>query len=207
MVRHIQHESDRFDFGDLPSGRSRFVAASFSDVDDAIEASRALEARGYNRDQISVFMSSDTRHGYIETHPHIKDADRNTVTVDHVQLDKDRKTLEGAGAGGLVGGALGAVGAAVAAVGTAMVIPPLGLAVAGPVVAAFAGAGAGAAAGGVVGALVGSGMSEYRARSFEQHVRDGHVLVGAAANTEAERNDLIDQMKHLGGDPVTDDQI
>jgi hypothetical protein len=207
MARHIPHESDRFDFGTLPSGRSRFVAASFTDVDDAIEASRALETRGYDRDQISVFMSSDTRHGYIETHPHIKDADRNTVTVDHVELEKDRKTLEGAGAGGLVGGTLGAVGAAIAAVGTSLVIPPLGLAVAGPVAAALAGAGAGAAAGGLTGALIGTGMSEYRARTFEKHVRAGHVLVGATATTEAERSDLVDQMKNLGGDPLTDEKL
>jgi hypothetical protein len=205
MARPTQHETD-FHFGSFPSGHSRFIAASFSDVDDAVKAARSLEARGYDRDQISVFMSSATRHGYIRENPDAEKHD-DAVIVDNVALEKENKALEGAGAGGIVGGALGAAGAALAAIGTALVIPPLGLAVAGPVAAALAGAGAGAAAGGLVGALVGSGMSEYRARQFEEHVHDGQVIVGATAQTEAERNDLAEQMKNLGGKTISEDRL
>jgi hypothetical protein len=200
---------DRFEFdaGIFPDGGSRFVAASFSDVDDAVEAARELEERGYNPNQISVFMSSATREGYIHTHPDIVGDRPKTIVVENVELEKDRKTLAGAGAGGLVGGGLGAVGAALAAAGTALVVPGLGLAVAGPIAAALAGAGAGAAAGGLVGALVGSGMSEYRAHQFEKDVKEGNVIVGASARTEAERSDLNDQMKALGGHPISEDKI
>lgn len=185
-----------FNLTTLPSGRSRLVAASFDDVDNAIEATRTLESHGYDQDQISVFMSDATRYGYLEANPGFKSAD---VVVDRVELRKENKVLEGAGAGGVIGGAIGAVGAAVAAVGSALLIPPLGLAVAGPVVSVFAGAGAGAAAGGLVGALIGSGMSEYRARRFEQAVKNGHVIVGVSARTEAERHDLIERLDSAGG--------
>ena len=200
MAKSVENDVDAFRFGTFPDGRARFVAASFNDVDDAVGAARRLEERGYDRDQVSVFMSAETRHDYLETHSDQAD----TVVVDHAELHKESKTLEGAGTGGIVGGALGAVGAALMAVGASLVIPPLGLAVAGPVVAAFAGAGAGAAAGGIVGALVGSGMSEYRARRFEELVREGNVVVGAFARTEAERNDLTEKLKDAGGTPVTE---
>jgi hypothetical protein len=206
-MAHSRDDRFDFDFGTFPDGRSRFVAASFSDVDEAVDAARELEERGYDRDQISVFMSSKTREGYIHTHRDVVSDNPRAVVVDNVELQKDRKTLEGAGAGGLVGGSLGAVGAALAAAGTSLIVPGLGLAVAGPVAAALAGAGAGAAAGGLVGALVGSGMSEYRAHRFEKDVKEGHVIVGATARTEAERSDLDEQMKALGGDPITEDKV
>jgi hypothetical protein len=195
------NELQAFQVSTFPSGRLRFVAASFNDVDNAIAATRMLESHGYDQDQISVFMSDSTRYGYLEANPGIKSAD---FVVDRVELKKENKALEGAGAGGVIGGAIGAVGAAVAAVGTALLIPPLGLAVAGPIVAVFAGAGAGAAAGGLVGALIGSGMSEYRARRFEKAVKDGHVVVGVVARTEAERHDLFERLEAAGGTLIGD---
>jgi hypothetical protein len=204
MTTPVERDVDAFRFGTLPDGGPLFVAASFKDVDDAVAAARTLEERGYDPEQISVFMSAQTRHGYLERNPHIGKDAKNAVVVDHVELEKESKALQGAGAGGFIGGALGAVGAALTAVGTSLIIPGLGIAVAGPIVAAFAGAGAGAAAGGLVGALVGSGMSEYRARRFEELVKQGHVIVGATARTEAERNDLSEKLKDAGGTPVTE---
>ena len=195
MSRSLR-DADTFGFGSFPSGDPSFVAAAFSDVDSAIDAAHTLEERGYDRDQISVFMSAETRHGFLEAAARVRG---EAVVVDHVELEKENKALEGAGAGGAIGGALGAVGAAIAAAGSSLLIPALGLAIAGPVVAAFAGAGAGAAAGGVVGALVGAGMSEYRARRFEEAVKKGHVIVGATARTVAERTDLADRLHSAGG--------
>jgi hypothetical protein len=206
MATPVERDVDTFRFETLPDGGPRFVAASFKDVDDAVDAAKKLEDRGYAPEQVSVFMSATTRHGYLERNPNVAEGAKNAVVVDHVELEKENKALEGAGAGGFIGGALGAVGAALTAVGTSLIIPGLGLAIAGPVVAAFAGAGAGAAAGGVVGALVGSGMSEYRARRFEELVREGHVIVGATARTEAERNDLIEKLKDAGGKPVSEQE-
>jgi hypothetical protein len=194
-------DRDAFRVTTLPGEGSRFVAASFSDVDDAVRATRSLEEHGYEPEQISVFMSSSTRAGYLSANPDLV-VDGDSIVVDHVHLTKESRALEGAATGGAIGGAIGAVGAAIAAVGTSLLIPPLGIVVAGPIVAAFAGAGAGAAAGGLVGALAGAGMSEYRARRFEKAVKAGHVVVGVTARTEAERNDLIERLDRAGGDVI-----
>lgn len=194
-----------YEFDRFASGRPRFVSAHFTDFDDAVKAARALEDRGYERDRITVFMSTETRRRYVETRPEFTEKDGNVV-VESVEVEKKRKTMEGAGTGGAIGGGLGAVGAAIAAAGSTLVIPPLGIAVAGPVAAALAGTGAGAAAGGVVGALVGAGMSEYRANRFKELLKEGHLIVGAEASTEAERTDLEEQLERFGGALIREDE-
>jgi hypothetical protein len=189
----------------LPSGRPRFVSAAFKKLDDALDAAHDLEERGYARHQLSVFMTAESRSHFIDTHPRYGELESEAIVVEDVELEKQRKTLEGAGAGGTIGGALGAVGAALAAAGTTLVIPPLGLAVAGPIAAMLAGAGAGAAAGGIVGALVGAGMSEYRARRFESLIKEGKIVVGVVAETDPERNNIVEVLRSHGGDIVFND--
>ena len=84
--------------------------------------------------------------------------------------DHETKALKGAGTGAAIGGTAGAVLAAITAVGTSLVIPGLGLVIAGPLVAAFAGAGAGGTAGGLIGALVGHGIPEDRAKKYQSRL-------------------------------------
>lgn len=201
----VEREPEEYRFERLPSGRSRFVAAHFSKLEKAVAAARAIEERGYPRDRISVFMSSETQRHYLETRPEFADVDDRSVVVDQTELEKERKTLEGAGAGGAIGAGLGAIGGAIAAAGT-IVIPGLGLAVAGPVAAALAGAGAGAATGGLIGALVGAGMSEYQAKRFKELLKDGRLIVGAEASTEAERSDLEEQLTNHDGTLVRESE-
>lgn len=191
-------------FGKFPSGETRFVSAAFEDLDDALDATKELGEHGYSRDRISVFMASETREQYIDTHPRYGDLESKAVTVDDVELEKKNRAGEGAGVGGAVGGALGAAGAAIAAVGTTLVVPPLGIVLAGPLAAALAGLGAGALTGGIVGALVGTGMSEYRAREFEKLVKEGHIIVGVVAETEPERRDILEILKKNSGDTAPD---
>ena len=62
--------------------------------------------------------------------------------------------------------------------GTSLVLPGLGLVIAGPIAAALAGAGAGGAAGGLVGALIGWGIPEERIAEYESGIRDGGILMG-----------------------------
>ena len=102
---------------------------------------------GYCSDEISVVMSEDTRKKYYG-----KDATLET--------EVGNKAAEGAAIGGTVGSTLGAIAAAFAAVGTSIVLPRLGLVIAGPLAAAIAGAGGVTA--GLVGALIGWGIPEYR---------------------------------------------
>ncbi|HMJ09607.1 MAG TPA: hypothetical protein VK468_11415, partial [Pyrinomonadaceae bacterium] len=77
-----------------------------------------------------------------------------------------------------IGGTLGAIIGGIAAIGTSLVIPPLGLVVAGPIAAALAGAGAGGITGGLVGALVGWGIPEDRAKAYEEGVKKGGTVLG-----------------------------
>lgn len=189
-------------FGRFETGEPRFVSAAYKDLDDAIDATRELEDHSYPRDRISIVMDTDTREQFIRTHPRYEELEKNAVVVEEVQLEKESKAAQGAGVGGAVGGALGAAGAAVSAVGTTLVVPPLGIVLAGPVAAALAGLGAGAATGGVVGALVGAGMSEYRAREFKKLMKEGRVIVGVTATTMPERNNILEILEKHGGTRV-----
>jgi hypothetical protein len=79
----------------------------------------------------------------------------------------------GASGGILIGGALGWL----VGIGT-LVIPGLGpLVAAGPIIAAFAGAGAGAAAGGATGSAIGMEMPEFEAIQYREKMNDGGILI------------------------------
>jgi hypothetical protein len=92
--------------------------------------------------------------------------------------DLGNKAMEGAGTGSAIGGTLGAIVGAVAAIGTNLLIPGLGLVVAGPLAAGLAGAGAGGLTGGLIGGLIGHGIPEDRARRYEEGVKNGHIVMG-----------------------------
>jgi uncharacterized protein YjbJ (UPF0337 family) len=149
----------------------RSVHGLFRDRESADAAYRSLADRGYDKDDINVVMSDETRKKYYP------DGDDSEV---------GSKALEGMGVGAGLGGTLGAVLAAIAAVGTSIAIPGLGLTIAGPIAAALAGAGAGGALGGLVGALVGLGIPEEHAKRYEQGVRDGGIYMGV--NTRADED-------------------
>ncbi|CAG1018605.1 hypothetical protein BURC_03399 [Burkholderiaceae bacterium] len=152
---------------------SHMVTGLFRDRDSAERAYQSVTERGYNRDDVNLVMSDDTRK-------------RHFAVGDETELGS--KAAEGAGIGGAIGGTLGAIAAAIAAVGTSIAIPGLGLVVAGPVAAALAGAGAGAATGGLVGALIGWGIPEERVKRYEQGVKEGGILMGVKprSNEDAE---------------------
>jgi hypothetical protein len=139
--------------------------------------------RGYTRDDISVLMSDATKSKEfaIETHTHAAD---------------------GLGYGAAVGGTVGAVVAAIIAVGTNVVLPGLGLVVAGPLAAALAGAGAGGAAGGLIGALVGAGIPEHRAKVYDSSLRAGGILIGVESKTDEEADKLEELLKDLGAEYI-----
>lgn len=190
----------------FPEHPDLFVSAAFKDLDDALDATRDLEDHEYPTERISVFMATDTREHYIDTHPRYGELEDRAVIVEEVELEKHRRTAEGAGAGGAIGGAVGAAGAAILAAGTTLVVPPLGIAVAGPAAAALAGLGAGAATGGLVGALVGAGMSEYRARHFAKLVKAGRVIVGVSVATAPERRNVAEILEEHGGELLGEEE-
>lgn len=154
----------------LNSNDRPMVTSVFNDRESAEQAYKALEARGYGKDDINVIMSDDTRKKYF--------------MEEKAETDLGNKALEGAGAGSLIGGTLGAIVGAVAAIGTSLLIPGLGVIIAGPLAAGLAGAGAGGAAGGLLGALIGSGIPEEHAKKYEKAIKDGSIVMTVRPRTD-----------------------
>ena len=148
------------------------VTGMFKDKDSADRAYSALQAKGYSNNDVHLIMSDDTRKKHFATEVH--------------KTDLGSKAMEGAGTGSAIGGTLGAIAGAVAAIGTTLLIPGLGIVVAGPIAAAVAGAGAGGVTGGIIGALVGSGIPKERAVVYEQGVKDGNIVMGVNARNAAD---------------------
>lgn len=149
---------------------SDVVCAVFADRDLADKAWNAAIARGYTPADISVVMSDEARRKhYLVARPPAGD-----------------KSLKGVGAGGLIGSAVGAVAAVLATTATSLIIPGLGIVIAGPLVALLAGAGAGGAVGGLVGALIGMGIPEKRVTLIEDHVRRGRIVLTIKARNLAD---------------------
>ena len=152
------------------------VTGMFTDKDSANRAYTNLRERGYSDNDIHLIMSDDTRKKHFA----------NEV----VKTELGSKAAEGAGTGSAIGGTLGAIAGAVAAIGTTLLIPGLGIVIAGPIAAAAAGAGAGGLTGGIIGALVGSGIPKERAVVYEQGVKDGHIVMGVNAKDTADADYL-----------------
>lgn len=164
---------------------SGMLTGLFNDRDSAERAYQSLAARGYKKDDINIVMSDEARKKHFAS-----------VTT---ETELGNKAAEGAGIGGAVGGTLGAVLAAATAAGTSLVLPGLGLVIAGPLAAAAAGAGAGAATGGLLGALVGWGIPEERVKHYESGLKQGGILMGVRPRSDDDATWLEqDWRKHNG---------
>jgi hypothetical protein len=146
--------------------------------------------RGYKQDDVNLVMSDETRKRHFSDHP------------DSAQTELGTKVGAGAGIGAGVGGTLGAIAAAVAAVGTSIALPGLGLVIAGPVVAALAGAGAGGAAGMLVGALIGWNIPEERVKEYESGIRECGILMGVRPRNDDDANHLEDNWRQAKGSGI-----
>jgi len=143
---------------------SGLVTGMFNDRASVEAAYNNAVGRGYGVDDVNLVMSDETR--------------KKHFTKGSVETELGNKAAEGAGIGGAIGGTVGAVAAAIAAIGTVLVLPGLGLVVAGPLAAAVAGAGAGAAGGGIIGALIGWGIPEERVKDYDEGLKKGGILMG-----------------------------
>ena len=163
--------------------KAKLVTGLFKTRVAAEAAVDAILKRGYTRDDISVLMSDATKNKEfaVETRTHAAD---------------------GAGIGGAVGGAVGAVLAAIVAVGANVVLPGIGLVVAGPIAAALVGAGAGGATGGIIGALIGAGIPEHRAKVYDAGLRGGGILLGVEAKDDDDADKLERLLEDIGAEHV-----
>lgn len=166
---------------------SSVLTGLFRDRTGAERAYNSLRERGYSDDEINVMMSDETRDKHY---------------ANGVETELGNKALEGAGTGGAIGGVLGAVIGGIAAIGTNVLLPGLGLVVAGPIAAALVGAGAGGATGGLVGALIGWGIPEERAKYYEEGIREGGTVVGVSPRTTEDADYFESEWKTYNGEHI-----
>ena len=165
---------------------NKLVTGMFRNRESTENAYNALHEKGYNKDEVHLLMSHDTRK------KHFGDDDTEIGT----------KAAEGLGKGSAIGGAVGAIAGAIAAIGTALVIPGLGLVIAGPIAAGLAGAGAGGLTGGIVGALVGAGIPEERARIYEDGIKKGNVVIGVNPRNDEDAEYIKNNWKQNNGEEI-----
>ncbi len=144
---------------------------------EAIRVTESLRKAGFRESEISFIMADGDNDGEIVVEGNTK-APEGAAT--------------GAGSGMLLGGALGwAVGIG------ALAIPGLGpFIAAGPIMAALSGAAIGSAAGGLTGGLVGMGFSEYEAKEYEGHLKNGRALI----SVRVEDSDEVSRAKKIFSD-------
>jgi hypothetical protein len=173
------------------SRQEKIVTAVFRDRLDAEQAFDYLRSLGYDDNDINVLMS-DKSHGTftpLREKPEIRHPAGSAM-------------VEGVGVGGAIGTVIGAAAAGIAAIGTSLVIPGLGLLVAGPIAAALAGGGAGAVTGGVLGALIGLGVTEPNAQAYEAALRDGGVVIGVRPHNSEDVNRIEEKFNQLHAENV-----
>jgi len=164
------------------------VTGLFPDRESAERAYESISDRGYGQEDVSLMMSEETRQKCMGGSP--------------IQTEMGNKAAEGAGIGGAIGGTVGAIAGAVAALGTSLLIPGLGIAVAGPLAAGMAGAGVGGITGGLAGALIGWGIPEERVKEYESGIKNGGILMAVKPRDENDAAYLEQNWKSNRGEHV-----
>lgn len=174
-----------------PWNRNSYVTGLYDSPESAGRAYQGLTStHGYKPEDVNVLMSDETRAR------HFGDVKPGT------EFASGSKAAEGLGKGGAIGGGIGAALAAILAVGTTIVVPGLGLVVAGPIAAALAGAGAGGATGGLIGALIGAGIPKDRAAEYERGLKQGGIVIGTRPRDAQHAAELERDFGNYGGTSV-----
>ncbi|MDQ6786820.1 MAG: hypothetical protein M3033_08415 [Acidobacteriota bacterium] len=159
----------------------------FNDRTSTEKAYNSAISRGYSKDEINVMMADKTR---------------DTWFAGDDDSALGSKAMEGAGTGSAIGGTLGAIIGGIAAIGTSVLLPGVGLIIAGPLAAALAGAGAGGLTGGLVGALIGSGIPEDRAKLYEEGVKNGGAVVGITPRNDDDATYFENEWRNSNGQHI-----
>jgi hypothetical protein len=159
------------------------VAGLFRDGASAESAFGTLLNLDYDRDEISVVMTDETRSRH---YPKDTPLDASSETAG------ETRAVEGAAIMGSVGGVLGAL----AAIGVSIAVPGAGFIIIGPLAAA--GAGLGATAGGLIGALLGSSVPKEEIEHYEHGLRAGGILIRFNPRSEDEAQRIVSDWEKLG---------
>jgi len=155
----------------------KVIFAIFKDIESADQAINNLHAElGINKDEISYVYRNEAGEKI--------NGDANDVADNSV----GESATDGAMTGGVVGAALGllAVIGVAGPLGAIVAAGPIAttLGLTGAVGAVATGGVVGAAAGGLIGALTGLGVSEPQARTYEEKVQAGEILVSVHTDDE-----------------------
>ena len=158
---------------------SKTITRLFDSHTQALEAVSDLEARGVDRDKISL-VSNNTDNWH--------DGHKHDGALGDRNGDGDNDVADGAGKGAATGGLIGGGAGLLAGLGM-LAIPGLGPVVAAGWLAATAvgavvGAAAGGATGGLLGALKEAGHSDEEANVYSEGVRRGGTLVSVKAHDD-----------------------
>jgi hypothetical protein len=170
------------------NNQSKYRSGLFNDQETAESAYQDALTRGYSEDEINVIMSEDTRKRYRGS------AVAKTETGD--------KSMEGLAVGGAVGGTVVGIIAAVVSLTTTIVIPGLGLVIAGPLAAGLVGAGAGSITGGILGALIGAGIPEEHAKIYQDGIKKGGTLIVVPSRNSKDDEGLMSDWKRDRGSNI-----
>ncbi len=163
---------------------SKTVSAIYDNHDAARRAIITLRVNGFDESQLSILASECS-------------LDKN------VQIKEASKAPEGITIGAGIGAAAGAAVAGLTAIGTITLTGGFGLLAAGPIVAAFAGAGAGAGAGGLIGGLIGLGIPETEAKVIDDELGKGHVMIGVSVSDDAFKEKAKNLLSGTDAEKVT----
>jgi len=164
------------------------LTGMFRDRESTENAYHSLQERGYEKDDINLVMSDATR--------------KNHFSNEVNETEIGTKAAEGAGKGSAIGGTVGAIAGVIAALGTSLIIPGLGLVIAGPIAAGLVGAGAGSITGGVIGALVGSGIPEARAKLYESGLKEGNIVIAVHPRNEEDAQYIENNWRTHKGEEI-----
>jgi hypothetical protein len=162
------------------------VTAVFPDGPSAEAAFDAVARLGYDKGDINVVMSDDTRARYF-SEPRA------------IDTDLARRTAEGGELGGPKGGRVSLLLPILAAVGTTVALSGIGLIAAGPITAAIAAAGATGVAAGLIGALADWGVPQDRLQQYEAEIHDGAILLAVKPRSSTDARDIAARWAALGG--------
>ena len=165
---------------------NRVVVGVFADRAQAYQVINDLHQAGFREEQI----------GFI-TRDELEKTEETQKTEPLPEHDVEKGTSSGVFAGGVVGGLAGAT--------ASLLIPGLGPALAGGILATLGGAAIGAAAGGLISTLVEAGVPEDEARRYDSEVHSGRTIVIVQADNnpmEAFRILKQDQASDTGTFPV-----
>jgi len=171
----------------MPEEHPLILTGLFRDRDSAERAYGSLVNRGYDRDDVSLLMSDETRKR------HFGDSEAR-------RSDLGTKAAEGAGVGAVAGGGLGALLAGLAAAGIA--VPGLPIIAMGALAAALTGGLTGGAVGALVGGLIGYGIPEDRARLYDRGIREGGIVMGVTPRSPQDAEYFEREWMTCGGEQI-----